>query len=79
MTEYIITAQVKNNGDLWRDKLLGHHAWKVCITYEAAKSWTRWFQDRYKFVYLRECSEPLNVAPNPAQCRSIDLDRVGRS
>ena len=60
-TEYIITAQVKNDLD-------GGDSpdWKVCRTYEAARSWVKWYQDRYKFVYLRECTSPLNVAPKPA-------------
>jgi len=55
-TEYIITAQVKNDldGDDSAD-------WKVCRTYESARSWTKWFSDRYKFVYVRECGEPLTV------------------
>ena len=78
MTEYIITARVKRDRPGWNTKNDGPD-WKVCITYEAAKSWTRWFEDRYEFVYVRECSEPLNGAPSPAQCRSVDLDRVGRS
>jgi hypothetical protein len=80
-TEYIITARVKTGSPCQCEVCTGHEQfdWKVCITYEAAQSWLKWFQDRYRFVYLRECSEPLNVAPNPAQCRSVDLDRVGRS
>jgi hypothetical protein len=55
-TEYIITAQVKNDldGDDSAD-------WKVCRTYESARSWTKWFEDRYKFVYVRECSSPLTI------------------
>ena len=81
MTEYIITARVKTGSPCKCEVCTGHEQfdWKVCSTYESAQSWTKWYGDRYKFVYVRECSEPLNVAPNPAQCRSIDLDRVGRS
>ncbi len=60
MTEYIITARVERDRPGWNTKNDGPD-WKVCITYEAAKSWTRWFEDRYEFVYVRECSEPLNV------------------
>ena len=55
MTEYIITARVKRDRPGWNTKNDGPD-WKVCITYEAAKSWTRWFEDRYEFVYVRECS-----------------------
>jgi hypothetical protein len=63
-TEYIVTGQVLRDFPTDSDSLreaADQADWTVCKTYEAAKYRAQQWRKEYKFVYVRECSTPINL------------------
>lgn len=63
-TEYIITGQVLRDfpTDSKNLREVADQAdWTVVSTYEAAKYRAQQWREEYKFVYVRECTTPINL------------------